>query len=367
MNGRDLTLGLVAGLALAGAARKGSASLNLRGGRNAETLRNDLLPASLRDTHDLVVTEDKRRVQHWEPTGVGSGVVPVVYTYHTLIATLYPQGKRHQEARLGQVAASSERRAGVPVKLRGRCADDLVRLGGPDYAFAVTGAFVDEGLRGKGVGQALYAALVEAAGAHGGALTSNRCLTGTELTSADALRVWERLGRRYRVEGEAAWQPKGSASKRGSGGRRPYKQKTNDYNLYGVLHDDPVSAFNDVALPFFDSDYWGALGLDEDNDTTEDAHAIIIDAWKSFGGRSDDRVFAWHSLYLQPDVRGKGFGRTTVARIEDMLRKDGVKAIVLQAGTLDELHSLPFWTRLGYEEWPLDYEYYNDRILWKRL
>ena len=159
----------------------------------------------------------------------------------------------------------------------------------------------------------------------------------------------------------------GAARRRGSADRRPYKQKTNDYNLYGVLHDDPVSAFNDVALPFFDSDYWGALGLDEDNDTTEDAHAIILDAWKSFGGRSDDRVFAWHSLYLQPDVRGKGFGRTTVARIEDMLRKDGVKAIVLQAGTLDELHSLPFWTRLGYEEWPVDYGYYDDRILWKRL
>ncbi|NBQ16114.1 MAG: GNAT family N-acetyltransferase, partial [Proteobacteria bacterium] len=140
-----------------------------------------------------------------------------------------------------------------------------------------------------------------------------------------------------------------------------------DRAMIGVLHDDPVSAFNDVALPFFAEDYWGALGLDEDNDTTEDAHAIILDAWKSFGGRSDDRVFAWHSLYLQPDVRGKGVGRTTVARIEDMLRKDGVKAVVLQAGTLDELHSLPFWTRLGYEEWPLDYGYYDDRILWKRL
>ena len=366
MNGRTLTLGIVAGLAVAGLARKSSASLNNRGSVNGETLRNELLPAALRDTHDLVVTEIQKRTSHWEPTGVGNGVTSVPYTYHTLVATLHPKGERQKESRLGQVAATSERKRETPIPLRGRCADDLVRLGGPAYAFGVTGAFVDEGLRGKGVGQALYAALVEAAGTHGGALASNRCLTGTELTSADALRVWERLGRRYAVEGEVAWHRKGSAA-RGSEDRRAYKQKTNDYSLYGVLHDDPVSAFNDVAVDFFDSDYWYALGLDEDNATTQDAHAIILDAWTSFGGRSDDRVFVWHELYLQRDVRGKGFGRATVARIEDMLRKDGVKAILLQAGNLDELHSLPFWTRLGYEEWPLEYGYYGDRILWKRL
>jgi len=370
MNGRDLTLGILAGLAVAGLAHKGSASLNLRGGRNAEALRNDLLPAALRDTHDLVVTDTRKRTSHWEPTGVGNGVTSVPYTYHTLVATLYPRGERWKEARLGQVAATHERRRETPIPLRGRCAADLVRLGGPDHAFGVTGAFVDEGLRGKGVGQALYAALVEAAGTHGGALASNRCLTGTELTSADALRVWERLGRRYAVEGEVAWHRKGSAARRGSADHAegiPYKQKTNDHNLYGVIHADPARAFDDVAVPFFDSDYWDALGLDEDNATTEDAHEIILDAWRSLGGRSSDRVFAWHSLYLQPDVRGKGLGRTTVARIEDMLRKDGVKAILLQAGNLDELHSLPFWTRLGYAEWPLEYGYYDDRILWKRL
>ena len=210
MNGRDLTLGIVAGLAVAGLARKSSVSLNNRGSLNGEALRSDLLPAALRDTHDLVVTEIQKRTSHWEPTGVGSGVTSVPYTYHTLVATLYPKGERWKESRLGQVAATSERKRETPTPLRGRCADDLIRLGGPDYAFGVTGAFVDESLRGKGVGQALYAALVEAAGTHGGALASNRCLTGTELTSADALRVWERLGRRYAVEGEVAWHRKGS-------------------------------------------------------------------------------------------------------------------------------------------------------------
>ena len=203
MNGRDLTLGVVGVLAVAGLAHA------RRGSMNAEVVRNDLLPAGVRDDHDLVVTEMQSRNQFWEPTGVGSGVRPVIYRYHTLVATLYPRGKRHKDDRLGQVAATSERRGDAPVPLRGRCADDLVRLGKAEYAFGVTGAFVDESLRGKGIGQALYAAIVEAAGAHGGALTSNRCLTGTELTSADALRVWERLGRHYRVEGEVAWHAAG--------------------------------------------------------------------------------------------------------------------------------------------------------------
>ena len=88
MNGRTLTLGLVAGLAVAGLARKSSASLNLRGARNGEALRSDLLPDALRDTHDLVVTEIQKRTSHWEPTGVGNGVTSVPYRYHTLVASL---------------------------------------------------------------------------------------------------------------------------------------------------------------------------------------------------------------------------------------------------------------------------------------
>ena len=134
MNGRDLTLGIVAGLAVAGLARNRSASLNNRGSVNGETLRNELLPAALRDTHDLVVTEIQKRTSHWEPTGVGNGVTSVPYTYHTLVATLYPKGERWKESRLGQVAATSERKRETPTPLRGRCADDLIRLGGPDHA-----------------------------------------------------------------------------------------------------------------------------------------------------------------------------------------------------------------------------------------
>jgi len=296
MNGRTLTLGLVAGLALAGAARKGSAPLNLRGGRNAEALRNDLLPAALRDTHDLVVTDTQKRTSHWEPTGVGNGVTSVPYTYHTLVATLYPKGERWKEARLGQVAATHERRRETPIPLRGRCAADLVRLGGPDHAFGVTGAFVDERLRGKGVGQALYAALVEAAGAHGGALTSNRCLTGTELTSADALRVWERLGRRYAVEGEVAWHRKGSAA-RGS-------RDTDDYFCDGpYIHVTP--ARNADAILRHGIEPFNVRALRQDPEMQGRASRTIQQAeystlgvvgWsrdKVFFGQGDDIALEW--------------------------------------------------------------------------
>ena len=120
MNGRTLTLGLVAGLAVAGLARRRSAALNNQGSVNGEALRNDLLPAALRDTHDLVVTDTQKRTSHWEPTGVGNGVTSVPYTYHTLVATLYPKGERWKESRLGQVAATSERKRETPTPLRGR-------------------------------------------------------------------------------------------------------------------------------------------------------------------------------------------------------------------------------------------------------
>jgi GNAT superfamily N-acetyltransferase len=161
----------------------------------------------------------------------------------------------------------------------------------------------------------------------------------------------------------------GAVGRRGSADQ-PYEQETPDYTLEGVIYDNPVAAFDAVALPFLDRDYWGFLGLDRDmyeEIPDKVVNKAVLDAWKSLGGRPKDRVFAWNSLYLQPGARGKGLGRATVARIEDMLRKDGVKAILLQASNLDELHSLPFWTRLGYKEWPGDYGYYNDRILWKRL
>ncbi len=152
--------------------------------------------------------------------------------------------------------------------------------------------------------------------------------------------------------------------------RLPYKQKTANHSLYGVIFGDPIRAFDEIAIPFLDNDYWYFVGVEDDEEREDNARILVLDSWAQVGVLPSDPVFAWHSLHLQPNVRGRGLGRRTVTRIEDLLRRAGVRAIVLQAGSLDEVHgrpSLPFWTKLGYKEWTGEYGHYEDRILWKVL
>ena len=343
MRGHDLTLGLVGALAV-GAALARPAALDNRGSVNGEALRSDLLPAALRDTHDLVVTDTLKRTSHWVSTGVGNGVASVPYTYHTLVATLHPKGERGKESRLGQVAATSERKRGVPTSLHGRCADDLVRLGGPSYAFGVTGAFVDEGLRGKGVGRAMYAALVEAAGAHGGALTSNRCLTGTELTSADALRVWERLGRRYFVEGEVAWY-RGPRAKRESATLST--RFTGDaghprFDLFDAQgHRVPGSyiqghvAKASLLREMVEDETWPSN--DEHGVGSDPIRALVLPPG-----------LLGYVSWLETRQVGAGHGSTLWHAFRGSLRERGVTDVY----TTSTPHAVPFWRRMGFVDHP---------------
>lgn len=156
--------------------------------------------------------------------------------------------------------------------------------------------------------------------------------------------------------------------KNGTSRSEKIRERTAAYSLYGVIHPDPVSAFNDIAFPFFDTGYWDALGLDEDRDSSDEARIVIADSWEMLGGRVKGRVFAWHTLDIRAEDRGRGLGRSIVEKMERSLRDMGVSGIILQAGQLDESrHSLPFWEKLGYEEWPLEYGIYDDRVVFKVL
>ena len=92
------------------------------------------------------------------------------------------------------------------------CASDLRRLQEhfPSVRGALTvgGSRVDKLLRGLGVGSELYRRNVRAAAAEGYALAPSTCIdTGKQegQTSADALRVWERLKREFPHEGRLVW------------------------------------------------------------------------------------------------------------------------------------------------------------------
>ena len=66
----------------------------------------------------------------------------------------------------------------------------------------VTGSFLEEAVRGKGVGLAMYRLFAQEAGKRGLAVVPEECWSGTALTSADAKRVWAKLAREPGMDAE---------------------------------------------------------------------------------------------------------------------------------------------------------------------
>ena len=77
----------------------------------------------------------------------------------------------------------------------------------------VTGSFLEEAVRGKGVGLALYRLFAQEAGKRGLAVVPEECWSGTALTSADAKRVWAKLAREpgMDAEGRVVYAPQRGA------------------------------------------------------------------------------------------------------------------------------------------------------------
>ena len=167
-----------------------------------------------------------------------------------------------------------------------------------------------------------------------------------------------------------------------SGGRNStgvLKQRTPEYDLNGVIGDSLVGAFDSIAMNFLDQDYWLFLDIDEPvrssqacyrgeyENAVAQASAEILDHWGKLGVTKGP-IFEWNLLEIHCQNRGQGLGRAIVIHVEDQLRAQGVQAIILQAGMLNNgPHSLGFWKRMGYQEWPGDYLEYDDRIMVKKL
>ena len=165
---------------------------------------------SVYDTYDFVVTPTSSKQQLWEPTGVGSGVRPVRYAYENVKVEVFTRGGE----KVGFVAGSAEFREGQRKPLRdAACETNFARLVArhPDLRgeLVVTGSFLEEVVRGKGVGVAMYRVLAEHAGKQGLAIVPEYCWSGTALTSEDALRVWGKLAREpgFDAEGHTVYAP----------------------------------------------------------------------------------------------------------------------------------------------------------------
>jgi serine/threonine protein kinase len=170
---------------------------------------------SIFDDYDFVVTPSSSRNQFWVPTGEGNGVRPVRVTYESLKVEVFPVGSpRTKEARLGGVSGTASFSAGTRDRLRDTtCERDFQALAArhPDLrgVVSVGSSFLPEALRGKGMGLAAYRLLVEHAGKMGLAVVPHYCDTGTPVTSADALRVWDKLVREpgFDAEGRVVYAP----------------------------------------------------------------------------------------------------------------------------------------------------------------
>ena len=165
---------------------------------------------SVYDTYDFVVTPTSSKQQLWEPTGEGSGVRPARYTYENVKVEVFTRGGE----KVGFVAGSAEFREGQRKPLRdAACETNFARLTArhPDLrgVLIVTGSFLEEVVRGKGVGVAMYRVLAEHAGKQGLAIVPEYCWSGTALTSTDALRVWGKLAREpgFDAEGHTVYAP----------------------------------------------------------------------------------------------------------------------------------------------------------------
>ena len=138
---------------------------------------------------------------------------------------------------------------------------------------------------------------------------------------------------------------------------------------------NPVEAFDEVAVDFLGDHYW--LFFDDESTVrpseewagpTEDVGQLIRAHWDALG-LGQRSVFVLHHMQLPAERRGQGEGRKAYEALEREVAQKGIGAIILQAGQLDDAwrHSLGFWRKMGFEEWPGDYWLFPDRIMVKVL
>ena len=142
----------------------------------------------------------------------------------------------------------------------------------------------------------------------------------------------------------------------------------------GQEEDDPVTAFDEIAVEFLGDHYWLFFNDDPTRPSevwagpTEDVGELIQAHWDALGlGKRS--VFVLHHMQLPAERRSQGEGRKAYEALERKVAQKGIGAIILQAGRLDNdwRHSLGFWRKMGFEEWPGDYWIFPDRIMVKVL
>jgi GNAT superfamily N-acetyltransferase len=152
-----------------------------------------------------------------------------------------------------------------------------------------------------------------------------------------------------------------------AGGSRNQKLYIRDGIVSG-FSTSRTEAFESIAVEFLGEHYYPFFGFDESKvGVEEEAEELIGERWDNLGVGPKDQVFVLDLFQLPFARRGHGEGRSIYAQLEAKLKAAGVKAIILQAGNIDPItgHSIGFWRKMGFEEWPGDYWMFDDKIMVK--
>jgi GNAT superfamily N-acetyltransferase len=181
-------------------------------------------------------------------------------------------------------------------------------------------------------------------------------------------------GRWFALGAVAAVAAVGVLRRRGSPSDLVYRQfSEGQYDSIGTF-GPARQALLGLADPFFADRVYDFFGVEEpgegEGDWDRAERELEVAADEVLAGidlGSDDLVFEWNELLVARQRRGSGLGRELVQRVERTIRERGARAIFLQAGDIDDRHSLGFWRKMGYSEFTGDYGYYDDRLLYKVL
>lgn len=97
----------------------------------------------------------------------------------------------------------------------------------------------------------------------------------------------------------------------------------------------------------------------------EDDSELLKEEIRNWGFDPDAKCVLLDKLILKNEYKRKGHGTRIYKEFEQAVRSQSdAEYIVGQASELDNHHSLPFWTKMGFNhlEWTGDYP-----IIWKKL
>lgn len=154
-------------------------------------------------------------------------------------------------------------------------------------------------------------------------------------------------------------------------GLEVFSQDGPSYSVKGVIHPTFASGMIDSLNGLLQEDLYEAMGMAPPKNSREAAikDREIADKIARLSraiSAPEGPALVIEIMIVEEAERGRGVGREAVRRIEQNLRRSGVRSVILQSANIDGRHSEGFWRKMGYKEWPIRFKS-RDKIHFKVL